>query len=248
MFPASSRGHRYILTVVDYASRYSEAVALKSISTVAVAEALVNIFSRVGISKEILSDQGTQFTSAMIKEIGRLLSVKQLTTTPYQPQCYGLVERFNGTLKTMLKRMCGERPKDWDRYLNAILFAYRESPQESLGFAPFELLYGRSVNGPLQIVRQLWTKEQSDPDVRTTYQYVVDLRNWLQKTWDLAHDELRRKQVCQKRQFDYRAKPKTFTAGEQVLVLLPTSEKKLLMQWKGPFEVFEHVEKHDYRI
>jgi len=59
MFPASSRGHRYILTVVDYATRYLEAIALKNISTVAIAEALVSIFSRVGITEEILSDQGT---------------------------------------------------------------------------------------------------------------------------------------------------------------------------------------------
>ena len=124
IFPASNRGHRYILTVVDYATRYPEAVALKSISTTTVAEALVSIFSRVGIPEEILSDQGTQFTSNLMKEAGRLLSMKQLTTTPYHPQCNGLVERFNGTLKTMLKQMCAERPKDWDRYLDALLFAY----------------------------------------------------------------------------------------------------------------------------
>jgi len=179
IFPASSRGHRYILTVVDFATRYPEAVALKNISTTAVAEALVSIFARVGIPEEILSDQGTQFTSDLMKEVGRLLSVKQLTTTPYHPQCNGLVERFNGTLKTMLRRMCTERPKDWDRYIDALLFAYREAPQESLGFAPFELLYGRSVIGPLQILRQLWTKEQADPNTRTTYQYVLDLRNRL---------------------------------------------------------------------
>lgn len=102
MFPAFSRGHRYILTVVDYATRYPKAVALKNISTVAVAEALVNIFSRVGIPEEILSDEETQFTSSLMKDVGRLLSVKQLTITPYHPQCNGLVERFNGTLKTML--------------------------------------------------------------------------------------------------------------------------------------------------
>ena len=42
----------------------------------------------------------------------------------------------------MLKRMCSERPKDWDRYINALLFAYRETPHESLGFSPFEMLYG----------------------------------------------------------------------------------------------------------
>jgi len=87
----------------------------------------------------------------------------------------------------VLKRICSERPKDWDRYIDALLFAYREAPQESLGFASFEMLYGRTVNGPLHILRRLWTKEQEDPETRTTYQYVVDLRNKLQETWD-AYD------------------------------------------------------------
>jgi len=183
-----------------------------------------------------------------MKKVVRLLFLTQLTTTLYHPQCNGLVKPFNGTLKTVLKRMCAKKPKDWDRYLDALLFAYRKAPQKSLGFAPFELLYRRSVNGPLQILLQLWTKEQSDPDVCTTYEYVVDLWSRLQKTWDLALDELRRKQVSQKRQFDYRAKPRSFTAGDQVLVLLPTSDNKLLMQWKGPFEVLERVEGNDYRI
>jgi len=67
--PASYRGHRYILTLVDYATRYPEAVPLKKISTFTVAEALVRIFSRVGIPQEILSDQGTQFTSNLLKKL-----------------------------------------------------------------------------------------------------------------------------------------------------------------------------------
>ena len=183
-----------------------------------------------------------------MKEVGRLLSMKQLTTTPYHLQCNGLVERFNGTLKTMLKRMCAEKPKDWDRYIDALLFAYCEAPQESLGFAPFEMLYGRTVNGPLQILCQLWTKEQEDPETRTTYQYVVDLRNRLQETWNLAHDELRRNQVRQKHYFDSRAKDRIFKQGDQVLILLPTSENKLLMHWKGPYTVLERKDGHDYLI
>ena len=246
--PATSRGHRYILTVMDYATRYPEAVPLKRIDTTTIAEALVSIFSRVGIPAEILSDQGTQFTANLMKEVSRLLSIKQLTTTPYHPQCNGLVERFNGTLKTMLKRMCAEKPKDWDRYIDALLFAYREAPQESLGFAPFEMLYGRSVNGPRRILRQLWTKEQTSPDTRTTYEYVVNLRNRLQETWDLAHEQLSRSQARQKRLYDYKTKERTFQQGDQVLILLPTSENKLLMQWKGPFEILERIEGHDYRI
>jgi len=133
------------LTMVDYATQYPEATALKSIEAETVVEALLTVFTRVGIPEEILSDQGSQFLSSVIKDVSRLLSMNQLVTTPYHPMCNGLVERFNGTLKTMLKRMCAERPKDWDRYLPARLFAYREIPQESLDFAQFELLYGRSV-------------------------------------------------------------------------------------------------------
>ena len=147
--PASERGNRFILTVMDYATRYPEATPLKNIDTETVAEALVAIYSRVGVPAEVLSDRGTQFTSDLMREVGRILSIKQLVCSPYHPIANGLIEHFNGTLKSMLKRMCAEKPKHWDRYINALLFAYREAPHESLGFSPFELLYGRTVRGPV---------------------------------------------------------------------------------------------------
>ena len=80
--------------------------------------------------------------SAVMKKVNRLLSFKQLVTTPYTPIYNGLVERFNQTIKKMLTRMCPERPKDWDKYVDPSLFAYREALKESLGFSSFELLYG----------------------------------------------------------------------------------------------------------
>ena len=106
--PVSDRGKRYILTIVDYATRYPEAVALSTIDTETVSEALLDIYSRVGVPKEVLTDMGTQFTSEVMKEVGRLLSLKQMTSTPYHPICNGLVEKSNGTLKLMLKRLCAE--------------------------------------------------------------------------------------------------------------------------------------------
>ena len=129
--PRSEKRNRYILTMIDYATRYPE--------TERVAEALVEMFSRVGIPDEMLTDCGSQFTAEVMKEVSRLLSLQQLTTTPYHPMCNGLVERFHATMKQMLRRMCAERLKDWDKYLPASLFAIREVPQESLGFSPFEL-------------------------------------------------------------------------------------------------------------
>ena len=162
-FP-SEEGHRYILTLVDFSTRYPEAVPLKNIDTETVAEALVDIFSHLGLPKEILSDLGMQFVSDCMKEVTRLLSIKQLTTTPYHPMCNG-----------MLKRLCSEQPRQWHRYINPLLFPYCEVPQESTGFSPFELLYGRAVRGPVAILKQLWTKEFEEPEVKNSYQYVFEL-------------------------------------------------------------------------
>ena len=184
--------------MIDYATRYPEAVALPSIETERVAEALVEIFSRVGIPDEMLTDCGSQFTAEVMKEVSRLLSLQQLTTTPYHPMCNGLVERFHATMKQMLRRMCAERPKDWDKYLPALLFAIREVPQESLGFSPFELLYGRSIRGPMAILRELWSGEVNDEQVLSTYQYVIELRERLEQTCQLARDNLKKVQFKQR--------------------------------------------------
>ena len=190
IYPPSDRGHRYIVTIVDYATRYPEAAALKNIDTESVAEAVISVYTRVGVPSEVLTDMGVQFTSDLMREISRLLSIKQLTCTPYHPITNGLTEKFNGTLKLMLKRMCAERPRDWDRYLDALLFCYREAPQESLGFSPFELLYGRTVRGPMTILSELWTREPEEQEVKSTYQYVIDLKNRLYETCEMAQKML----------------------------------------------------------
>lgn len=246
--PPSEGGHQFILTLVDYATRYPEAIPLKKTTTEEVAEALLNIFSRVGIPDEILSDMGTQFTSDLMKEISRLLQVRQLTTTPYHPQCNGLVERFNGTLKTMLRRLCTENPRQWHRYINAALFAYREVPQESTGFSPFELLYGRSIKGPMSVLKRLWTDEEEDTEIKNSYRYVLELREKLDEMTRAAQESLGKSLNRQKLYFDQRTRERKFEVNEKVLVLLPTEANKLLMQWKGPFVVTKALGSNNYLI
>ena len=146
--PASDKGHRYILTLVDYATRYPETVPLKNIDTETVAEALLDMYSRVGVREEVLSDLETQFTLDCMKEVSRLLSIRRLTTSLYHPACNGLAEKFNGTMKQMLRRKRLEQPRKWHRFIAFSFFffvAYKEARQEATGFSPFELLYGRTV-------------------------------------------------------------------------------------------------------
>ena len=105
-----------------------------------------------------------------------LLFIRRLTTSPYHPACNGLVEKSNETLKRMLRRLCHEQPRQWHRFIHPLLFAYREARQEATGFSPFELLYGRMVRGPVQILKELWSEEEEVPEVTTSYQYVLELR------------------------------------------------------------------------
>jgi len=198
IIPASDRGNRYVLVMADCATRYPEAIPLRNTETETAAEALWEIWSRLGVPDQMITDKGTQFTSNMMQELNRLFGVRGGTTILYHPQTNGLLEWFNGTLKSLLKKVCQEKPRTWYRFIPAILFAYREVPQESAGFSPFKVLYGRTVRGPMRILRELWTGDQENEEVRTASQYVLDLRNRVEETCTIARKSLRHASAEQK--------------------------------------------------
>ena len=170
------------------------------------------MYSRLEIPEEVLSDLGTQFVLKCMEEVSRLLSIKRLTTTPYHPICNGLVERFNGTLQ-----LGNEQPRQWHRFVNSLLFAYREAPREATRFSPFELLYGRTVREPVQILKELWTGETDGTEVKTSNQYVFELRERLDNTMKIAEEELLKSRKKNKTLYDRRAKRKEFQEGDKVL-------------------------------
>ena len=221
--PRSDKKSRYILTMTDNATRYPEAI-------------------------EMLIENENRVTIEVMNEVSRLLSLQQLTTIPYRPYSKGPVEKFHAMLKRVLLTMCAERPNNWDKYLPALLFSVREIPQQSLGFSPFELLYGRNVRGPMQIIRELWSVEETGEHARLSYQYVTDLRERLQKTCKLAQDNVRKLDIKQNAFYDKRAKSRKFDIGDKVLLLLPSESNKVLLQWNGPYEVLEVVNMMNYKI
>lgn len=92
----------------------------------------------------------------------QLVGIKGIQTTPYHPQMEGLVERFNQTLKNLLRKFVSHTGLDWGQWLPYLLFAYREVPQASTEFSPFELLYGRQVRGPLDLLQEHWENPIGD--------------------------------------------------------------------------------------
>ena len=169
-----------------------------------VAEEIIKIFARVGVPEEILTDQGSNFMSKLLAELYRLLHIHSIRTSPYHPQTDGLVERFNQTLKSMLRKTVTEEGKNWDTLIPYLLYAYREVPQASTGFSPFELLYGCSVRGPLDILRESWeAQEQSKESVVS---YVIATQEKLKTMAELVKENLEKAQKSQKAWYDKSAR------------------------------------------
>ena len=238
--PRSRSGNRYVLVMCDYGTRYPEAVPLKSIEAEKIAEELL------AIPKEILTDQGSNFTSQLLAELYRLLKVSAIRTSPYHPQTDGLVERFNQTLKEMLRKSAQEDGEDWDKLIPYVLFAYREVPQESTGYSPFELVYGREVRGPMDVLKESWeSSERSDESVLS---YILLMRERLAHMTELVQKNLSKAQTRQKNSYDRGTHERQFATGDQVLVLLPTTNSKLTARWQGPYEVVKPVGKVNYLV
>ena len=72
----------------------------------------------------------------------------------------------------MIRSYCFDTEKDWDEGIHLLLFAVRESVQESLGFSPFELVFGHSVGGPLKLLKEKFLSNDETP--LNLLQYVSD--------------------------------------------------------------------------
>lgn len=139
--PKSAQGHKRVLVILDYATKYQEAIPLCKATAPAISKELFLLCSQVGIPSEILTDQETLFMYRLMADLCQLLKTTQLRTSVYNPQIDGLVEQFNQTLKRMLRRVVAEDGCDWDLMIPYVLFGIREVPQASTGFTPFELLF-----------------------------------------------------------------------------------------------------------
>ncbi len=107
---------------------------MKNTDSRAVADVLCELFTRAGVPEEILTDCGSNFISKTMQELYKLIGIKGIKTTPYHPQTDGMVERFNQTMKRMLKKSRGAWNGQWDKALPPyVLGEYRTIPNETTG-------------------------------------------------------------------------------------------------------------------
>jgi len=245
----TEEGNAYILVIGDHFTKWIEAVPLPNIEAITVARALLdNFICRFGVPRVLLSDQGRQFESALFKELCVILGIKKTRTSPYHPQCNGMVERYNRTLCQMLAAYVDNKPENWDQYLSLTSMAYRASEHTSSGFTPNKLMLGREVILPTDLL----VGKTPDEAPKNLPRFVANYRNAMWEANEEARKQLGTAIRHQKVTYDLKVHGQSFNDGDMVWLHQTLRKKgkspKLQVKWTGPWRIVKKITDVTYLI
>ena len=181
------------------------------------------------------------------------MDIRRSHSTPYYPQCNGLVEKVNGVICKIISKQVGEKPKTWDQHLGAALWAYRTSFKTSLGFTPFHLVYGQEALLPIEVKLaslRVLERENLKPKEKIK-QRILDLeRLQLDREQAIVYYSSQARE--RKEKFDKKQAAKKIQKGSLVLRYDNRYDnvkgRKFEPRWEGPYEVVRRYANGSYRL
>ena len=225
-FAVSKNGNRFILTIMDFFTRYVQLVPTRDQTARAAADALMAYCSRFGIPRILLSDRGSAFTSTLFSHLCTSMGVRQLQTTAYHPQGNGRTERVHRSIRAAIN----PRGPDFEDQINAIQFALNTTPHSSHGVTPYELVFNRPA---------------------TTLLSTISTGAFHQINMDSIRERLKRYEAKYEKRSRDTQNQIVFNPGTLVLkhtVRLNQATKKYSDRFVGPYVVLERVQENVYKL
>jgi transposase InsO family protein len=216
----NSHGFEHILVMVDYVSKWVEAMPCRKASTEeSIAMIKSMIFPRFGTPRILISDGGTHFTGKNFKMCLSKLGIEHMVSTAYHPQTNGQAEKSNRQLKSILKKTIEKGGKDWSKKLDGTLWAYRTVFKTPIGMTPYQFVYGKACHLPVELeYKAYWAiKEMSldlDAAVVKRRSQISELEEMRLKAYENA--SIYKERI--KRWYHKRLKKKEFKEGDKVLL------------------------------
>ena len=162
-----------ILVVTDHFSRFVQAYKVKDKRAITIAKCLYhNYFRHYGFPRHLLSDQGTEFCNAILKEMCIYLNIKKLRMSPYHPQTNAAIERVHQTLERMIAKLDNRRCRKWPKHLASITHAYNSTRSQITGYSPYFLMMGHRPRLPVDL---LFPTAQTLPGTKGVNKYIKAL-------------------------------------------------------------------------
>lgn len=245
-FPSSTKSNsKYLLVAVDYATRYTELIAMPDKKQQTVCDAFFEHFlMKHGMFLAASSDNGSEFVSGAFKGLCARLGIKQYFSSPGHPATQGAAERQNATFLAELKKLINEDSASWEDDVAAIQFSMNTNYQSSLKFSPFVAATGRRPHLPLDLLTDLTRPDYSESDDSAILRRLHRVNAEVRKNQRAAF-------LSQKEQFDKRAREKVFRPGDRVYVTRPHSGplfQKLQAPYQGPMTVECEMPHQNYRL
>ncbi|KAG1168812.1 hypothetical protein G6F70_008948 [Rhizopus microsporus] len=247
----TSKENRYILTAIDYLTRWPIALAVPDINeTTTAAFMYKEIVTPYGVPNYLLTDRGSNFTSTYCHEFLKKLGCKHITTTSYRPNSNGAVERLNQTLCNTLAKLARDdnNIKEWDRYVDSALLALRTMVNSATGHTPGYLLYGYQFQTPVT-----WKAPREDfvegEELEAIQERVIMIQGKLKEAREMAREKSDARKLVEKRNYDKRVMfTRRFEIGEKVLLKDMVPISKFSDRWLGPFTVIKINKNGTYHL
>lgn len=245
--PLTEDGNEYIIVLGDYYSKWVDAWAVPNHQAQTVADKIVvEFFTKFGCPQQIHTDQGREFQSELFRLVCQKFGIQQTRTAPYRPNSDGLIERFNRTLKQLLKIFASENPKDWDDHLPFLLMAYRTTQHKSTGCTPNLIFLQREISCPLDLM--VGPPPNTLEDI-CPIQYIEWIKSAMALTHDFVFRNLKVAATRQKTYHDRHLKPRIYDIGDWVWRWYPpTAGQKLGLGWTGPYLVIKRISDVTYSV
>ena len=233
-FPMAKGGFKYLLTCIDAATRWPEAIPLRTTTSKVTIQQLTTIFSRCGFPTALVSNNGPQFTWKGFQKWLRDKGIAHIRSSPYHPQGNGIVERLHRTLTSVIGKMI-DKKGNWAAVVLMALYFIRYSPCSATRMSPFLARQDWEPATPLQMLYKSWAQTDLGD---------IDLQDWVMLNAERVQS-LREKAVVTKQDvskqrkllWDTKAKAREFSKGEEVLMRKPGINMKLAESWEGPHTV-----------
>ncbi|GFW79740.1 retrovirus-related Pol polyprotein from transposon 412 [Trichonephila clavipes] len=181
---------------------------------------------------EIWGTSSTSFRSGQkyrlcgIEGVCELLGIDKTKTTPLHPQSDGMVERFNRTILNNLSLMVSKNQQDWDQKVPLFLLAYRSAVHETTGYSPSQMLFGRDIRLPCDLLFGRPPDTPSSPE-----EYVQNLQARFEDVHNLARERINLRTEKMKTRYDTKATGHQFKEGDKVWFYTPTRRKGLSLSY-----------------